>query len=255
MISSLKIVVPIRNAESWIGQCINSISAQNYNGRWNCIIIDDASTDGTVEKIKDAIGSIQSTEIRNKFEVKFNSKRVGALENFIFGFKQLCAEQEPESVLIQIDGDDWLFSDVVFQIIEQAYTQTGCWMTWGNYIEWPLGVLGMAKPMPNEWHVNKSYRSQPWVMSHLRTFKSHLWHSIKDEDLRDMNGNYYDVTWDLAHMFPMIEMAQERSCFIPYVLYCYNRNNPLSDDKIYRERQLRFESEIRSKKQYDRKIL
>jgi hypothetical protein len=92
-------------------------------------------------------------------------------------------------------------------------------------------------------------------MSHLRTFKSHLWYSIKDEDLRDMNGNYYDVTWDLARMFPMIEMAQERSCFIPYVLYCYNRNNPLSDDKIYRERQLRFESEIRSKKQYDRKIL
>ena len=254
MNTTFKIVVPVRNAQGWITKCIESIASQDYLGKWECLVVDDASTDETVERIKDAIESIQSESIRSKFKVKFNAKRVGALQNFIFGFKSLGSESEPESVLIQIDGDDWLFSHLTLQIVNEAYNQTGCWMTWGNYIEWPIGVLGMAKPMPADWHKNSDYRSRPWIMSHLRTFKSHLWHSIDDKDLRDSDGNYYDVTWDLAHMYPMIEMAQERSCFIPYVLYSYNRNNPLSDDKIYRERQLKFEKEIRSKVKYNRKI-
>ena len=252
MISSLKVVVPVRNAKSWISRCILSIADQQYQGVWNCIIIDDGSDDGTQEQIHSTLATLKP-EIRSNFSVKANDDRKGALANFIDGFKQLGSESEPESILVQIDGDDWLYGPLVFQIIHQAYEQTGCWMTWGSYVEWPTGAPGMAQPMPSEWHITRDYRSKPWVMSHLRTFKSHLWHAVKDEDLRDDEGKYYDVTWDLAHMFPMIEMAGERSCFVPYVLYCYNRNNPLSDDKIYRSRQLRFESLIRSKSRYDRK--
>lgn len=249
MISSFKIVVPVRNARNWISKCILSIAEQQYQGLWSCIIIDDGSDDGTQEKIEATLGSL-SPGVMSNFSVKLNSTRKGALENFVDGFKLLGSEDEPESVLIQIDGDDWLYGPMVFQIIHQAYEQTGCWMTWGSYIEWPTGAPGLAQPMPVEWHWSRDYRSRPWVMSHLRTFKSHLWHSVKDDDLRDSEGKYYDVTWDLAHMFPMIEMSGTRSLFIPYILYCYNRNNPLSDDKIYRERQLRFESEIRSRAPY-----
>ena len=252
MISSIKVVVPVRNAKDWIKKCILSIGSQAYDGRWECIIIDDASEDGTQEAIGSVISSM-SHELRQKFKVKLNSERVGALKNFIDGFKALGSDDEPESVLVQVDGDDWLYGPMVFQIIKSAYEQTGCWMTWGSYVEWPSGAPGIARPIPQEWHVNRDYRSQQWVTSHLRTFKSHLWNSIKDEDLRDSSGEYYDVTSDLAHMFPMIEMAGARSCFIPYVLYCYNRNNPLSDDKIYRERQLRFEREIRNRPSYQRR--
>jgi len=252
LISSIKVMVPVRNAKDWISKCIVSIADQQYDSPWSCIIIDDASDDGTQDQIESTIKALRP-EARDKFKVKLNSERVGALKNFVDGFKELGADSEPESILVQIDGDDWLYGPLVFQIVRSAYEQTGCWMTWGSYVEWPTGAPGMAQPMPAEWHFTCDYRSKPWVMSHLRTFKSHLWSSVKDDDLRDSNGKYYDVTWDLAHMFPMIEMAGERSCFIPYVLYCYNRNNPLSDDRIYRERQLRFEREIRAKARYERK--
>ena len=249
LISSLKIVVPVRNAKDWVARCIFSIADQHYQGPWSCVVIDDGSDDGTQDQITSAIRTLRP-DISAHFSVKLNETRKGALENFVDGFKLLGSESEPESVLIQIDGDDWLYGPLVLQIIEQAYEQTGCWMTWGNYVEWPSGAPGMAQPMPAEWHADRSYRSKPWVMSHLRTFKSHLWHSVKDDDLRDSQGNYFDVTWDLAHMFPMVEMAGERSCYVPYVLYCYNRSNPLSDDKIYRQRQLEFESLIRSRNPY-----
>lgn len=252
LISSFKIVVPVRNAKNWISKCILSIADQQLHTPWSCIIIDDGSDDGTQEQIESTLKSINS-EASSHFSVKLNSSRKGALENFIDGFKLLGSENEPESVLVQIDGDDWLYGPLALHIVQQAYEQTGCWMTWGNYVEWPTGAPGMAQPIPAEWHVHRDYRSKPWVMSHLRTFKSHLWHAIKDEDLRDDEGNYFDVTWDLAHMFPMIEMAGERSCYVPYVTYCYNRNNPLSDDRIYRQRQLKFESLIRSKPAYSRR--
>jgi glycosyltransferase involved in cell wall biosynthesis len=252
MLSSIKVVIPVRNAQQWITKCIDSVATQHYDGDWSCMIIDDASTDGTQAEIERFLELLHPS-VRSKFKTAMNSTRQGALANFLTGFRELGADQDPESVLVQLDGDDWLYGPVVFQIIRSAYEQSGCWMTWGNYAEWPTGAPGMARAIPDEWHADSSYRSKPWVMSHLRTFKSHLWSSIKDEDLRDGDGNYFDVTWDLAHMFPMVEMACERSCFIPYVLYCYNRNNPLSDDRIYRERQLRFESEIRSKQSYARK--
>lgn len=253
MNTSFKIVVPVRNSQEWIGKCIESIASQDYSGKWECLVVDDASTDETVEKIKDAIESIQSESIRSKFKVKFNSKRVGALENFVNGFNILEAEKDPESVLVQIDGDDWLFGPSVFKIVDYAYTQTNSWITWGSYIEWPIGAQGMAAPLPAESHINCDYRNRPWVTSALRTFKSHLWYSIKDSDLRDDDGKYYDVTWDLAHMFPMIEMARERSIYIPYILYCYNRQTPFSDDKINRKKQLDVEKKIRMMKSYDRK--
>lgn len=252
MLRNIKVVVPVRNARHWIRKCIDSVATQEYDGDWSCIIIDDASTDGTQSEIQNALEAM-SAQTRSKFKKILNQERQGALANFITGFMELGANEDPESVLIQLDGDDWLYGPAVFHIVNSAYEQTGCWMTWGSYAEWPTGAPGMAQPIPQDWHLEMSYRSKPWVMSHLRTFKSHLWNSVNDQDLRDLNGKYYDVTWDLAHMFPMIEMAGERSCFIPYILYCYNRNNPLSDDRIYRERQLRFESEIRSRLPYSRK--
>ena len=252
MLSSIKVVIPVRNAQQWIAKCIDSVASQHYDGDWSCMIIDDASTDGTPAQIESFLDTHQPA-IRSKFKTSMNTTRQGALANFLKGFKELGADQEPESVLVQLDGDDWLYGPVVFQIIRSVYEHPGCWMTWGNYLEWPTGAPGMARDIPAEWHASMNYRSKPWVMSHLRTFKSHLWSSIKDEDLRDGNGNYFMTTCDLAMMFPMIEMAGERSLFIPNILHCYNRTNPFSDDRIYREDQLRAEHLIRSRKTYSRK--
>lgn len=252
MISSIKVVVPVRNSKDWIARCISSIATQDYNGSWSCIVVDDASDDGTQDVIAAVIDSL-TPEIRKNFKVKLNNERAGALKNFIDGFKELGSADEPEAVLVQVDGDDWLYGPLVFQILRSAYEQTGCWMTWGNYVEWPSGAPGMSRPIPNETHMIADYRRREWVTSHLRTFKSHLWNSIRDEDLRDSNGGYFMTTCDLAMMFPMLEMSRERSLFIPYVLHCYNRNNPLSDDRVHRENQLRAEQLIRSRPAYSRK--
>ena len=65
-------------------------------------------------------------------------------------------------------------------------------------------------------------------------------------------GKFFNVTWDLAIMFPMLEMASDGHIrFIPDVLYIYNADNPLSDIKQQRELQKRLEDVIRKKTRYE----
>lgn len=96
------------------------------------------------------------------------------------------------------------------------------------------------------------FRQDIWKATHLRTFKYKLWKNIKKEDLKDQNGDYFKMTWDLAIMLPMLEMSGNRFAMIEDVLYVYNRENPLNDFKVDRSLQVSLEKHIRQKKKYGR---
>ena len=99
----------------------------------------------------------------------------------------------------------------------------------------------------------ETYRkSGLWVTSHLRTFRKSLWDMIDDVDLRDADGEYYKMAWDLAFMYPMIEMASERVKFIEKVLYLYNDLNPLCDGTLNPSEQVRIGERIQTKREYAR---
>lgn len=44
---TVTIIVPVYNAERWLGYCLNSILSQTYGG-WNAILVNDGSTDGSL---------------------------------------------------------------------------------------------------------------------------------------------------------------------------------------------------------------
>jgi hypothetical protein len=115
---------------------------------------------------------------------------------------------------------------------------------------WPTGELSFPRSFPQEVISNNSYRQYRFISSHLRTFKSRLWNSIKDDDLRDIDGDYFKVGWDVAFMIPMLEMAAGRFVYIPNVLYVYNRWNPISDDVINSPEQGRVDRLIRTRNKY-----
>ena len=60
---------------------------------------------------------------------------------------------------------------------------------------------------------------------------------------------------ELPVMFPMLEMAEERSHFIKDIIHVYNRSNPLSEDKVNHDLALAIEAEIRNKAVYPRLII
>tara|TARA_Y100000593_G_C4302896_1_gene334285 strand:- start:940 stop:1692 length:753 start_codon:yes stop_codon:yes gene_type:complete len=246
---NFKIVVPTYNASEWIQDCLESIQNQIHTN-FQCVVINDASTDDT-KSVLDSLDHISKDE---RFTIVHNDENVKALKNIVDGFNIMDSKKDPESVLMAIDGDDKLFSDHSLAIVNQVYTQIPCLMTYGNHIHYPTGGYSNCEPIPQEIYETNNFRGYKFVTSHLRTFKSKLWYQIKDEDLRDVDGKYYGVGWDVAFMMPMLEMSQERTFFIPNVLYMYNRFNPLSDDQIRQGDQHRVEMRVRGGKKYSRYI-
>ena len=242
------IVVPTYNTEHWISRCLSSIQNQSHS-EFRCVVYNDASTDNTGS----AIDKYFSENPDSRFTVIHNKENRKALHNIVEGFKILETEKDPDSVLMVIDGDDFLFSEFSLEIVASVYRDYPVLLTYGNHIHWPTGQTRTnCEPFPEEVVVNNSYRDYKFVSSHLRTFKSKIWNAIRDEDLRDDDGNYFKTGWDVSFMIPMLEMSGGRHVFIPNVLYVYNRWNPISDDLINSHDQGRVDRLIRTKKRYER---
>lgn len=244
----MKIVVPTFNTEFWIERCLRSISCQVFKD-WECVIVNDASTDKTGE----VINSLDFVKNDKRFSVVHNTKNVKALKNIVDGFNHLSCSDEPNSIMMVIDGDDFLYSEYALQIVDNVYTRhPHILLTYGNWIGHPDGTDSNCRQYDSETVMNSKFRYAPFIASHLRTFKSKIWYNINDEDLRDNAGNYFEAGWDVAFMMPMLEMSQERHAFIPNRLYCYNRYNPISDCKIREDKQLSAVEVVKSREVYKR---
>ena len=236
------IVVPFFNSEKYIEKCINSILKQSYKN-YQVQVLDDCSSDNSYE-----VASKICSENRN-FKIFKNSRRMGALKN-ICNMLNKKIKKPSKTIDILIDGDDYLYSSDVLNILKDKYSQSNCLVTYGSHIS-SKGIQG--KKYPHLISNLNLYRKYFWYASHLKTFRHDLWLSINNEDLLDTNGKYFSVAWDLALMFPMLEMAGNRQEFIKDVLYVYNDDNPISDHKIRRKEQILAAKQIRRKRKYKKK--
>jgi hypothetical protein len=235
------IVVPCYNVENWIEKNFLSIKNQKYSN-FECIYIDDISTDSTAAKIKSLIKNDQ------RFKLIENKEKKYSLRNIYEGIQAISSSDE--DVVITVDGDDWLYNDFVLNEVNNYYQSDDVLLTYGKHTTFPANEKSeWIKPYPQHVIENNLYRQYSWFASHLRTFKYKLWKNIEISDLMDEDG-FYKVTWDMAMMFPMLEMANGKFAMIDKVLYVYNRETPLNDDKVNREQQLKKEVEIRNKKRY-----
>lgn len=64
------------NHERYIGQCLESIAAQNYGGPLEIIVFDDASTDATADRVREA------AERDPRIKLIVREKNLGAARNF-----------------------------------------------------------------------------------------------------------------------------------------------------------------------------
>jgi glycosyltransferase involved in cell wall biosynthesis len=243
---ALKVVVPFYNVETWISRCIQSIQDQEYRN-FACILIDDLSTDGSTNIIREQIAG------DDRFTLIHNEQKKFALKNIHHGINALNPNNE--DVIVTLDGDDWFAHNNVFSSLNAIYQKEGCWLTYGSYAEYPGGEKGIyARLIPDDVLRNNTFRDVRWMTSHLRTFKYHLFKQIDPADFLDIDGEYYTMTYDMALMFPMLEMAGSKIRYIDEILYIYNRTNPLNEDKVEHSLQLKLEKRIRSKKRYKRLV-
>ncbi|MCR4673922.1 MAG: glycosyltransferase, partial [Lachnospiraceae bacterium] len=82
----VSIITPLYNAKAYIEETIKSVLSQTYK-EWEMIIVDDGSTDGSFELVKEFIDSLSSDEKR-KFHLLQNEKNSGITETRNRGLKE-----------------------------------------------------------------------------------------------------------------------------------------------------------------------
>ena len=239
------IVIPFYNAEKWIGKCLESVLGQTIQD-FSCVIADDASTDQSFEVCESIVGTDP------RFTLVKNPKNLGALGNRYLATLEHNPVRDPNSIVINLDGDDWFHGPDVLSILDRYYSDPDCWMTYGSYINFSDSSPGeFSKPIPSEVIQERAYRKHRWCTSHLRSYRLGLFSKINKKDLVDWLGRYYRSATDLALTFPMLEMSGPRARFVEEVLYVYNDANDLNNHKVKRRTQGRLARRIRKKRKYD----
>ena len=239
-----KIIVPFYNVENWISKCIRSMKFQDHEN-FQCILVDDMSTDNTVETIKKEIAD------DDRFVLIENTDKKFALENVVEAIQ--VSNPESEHAIVILDGDDWLANASVLSRLNGAYDDPQCLMTYGSYVAFPSGVPGCEPSRYPEDVINSNkFREDHWRASHLKSFKYKLWQNLNLEDLKNDKGEYYKYAYDQAFMLPFLELSAERTAYIQDILYSYNRSNPLNCDKVKTKEQHSCMLDIRKKRKYTR---
>lgn len=238
----LRIITTFYNVENYIERCIGSLMGQNYTD-FMCYLIDDMSTDTSVEKIKDMIKD------DNRFKLIINSEKKYKTLNYI-EVLNYDSEINDEDIVIELDGDDWLPNSSVLKRVKNVYDDQKVWITNGSFM-YSSGQIGFS----SEQFDFENLRKNRFTASHLRTWKVFLWRNIKDIDHKNSKGEYWKVNADLAYMLPMLEMAgHENYKFMSDINLIYNEINPLNDHKIDMKLVDDLSIEIRNRPKYKKFI-
>jgi glycosyltransferase involved in cell wall biosynthesis len=273
--NKIKVIISFYNPGNFLELCVNSVLTQNYDN-YEVLFINDSSTDGSPEKyipqqlprldengepLKDENGNFlfyNSHPILDKTKclktVYWKSGfRVTALPNLHNGIMQFATD--PDDLIVILDGDDWLINKNVLSYINDFYNKNPeSWLMYGSS-SWSNGGNCCARPYTKE-DFEKGLRKVPFKVSHIRTFRAGLYHSIKKQDpsfscMMDEKGEWYTITYDVAMFLPMLEMAGiEHVFYNDKKLYVYNRDNPISDDKVNQMLQWQVHEEINKKKPF-----
>jgi len=227
------------NCVPWIEQSMRSMLNQEYKN-FRIICMDAQSSDGTYEKLLN-----YQNNYPDIVSVHRNTERKYQVENTMLAAKMA----EDCDVLITVDLDDYLANSNVLNKLNEVYSDPNVWMTYGSYCHFPYqDVSHLYHDYPENVKYAGSFKEYgKWLSSHLRTFKRKLFLNIQDKDLKNAEGNYIDMAGDTAFMYPMLEMARERTRFISDILYVYNRTNPLSEDRVNIKKQEAAAAEIKLK--------
>lgn len=271
--NKIKVIIPFFNPGDFLDMCISSVLTQDYDN-YEVLFIDDCSTDGSFNKIpgcifktdennqpiRDENGEmiilekhplLEKTKCQNVVAWKA-SERATALPNIHNGIMKFATNED--DIVVLLDGDDWLYGKGTLSYINDFYNKNSdCWMMYGSS-KWTDGRKCCSSSYPE--FEFKNLRAAPFRVSHIRTFRAGLYHKIEEQDpgftcMRNSNGEWYTMTYDVAMFLPMLEMAgfsHVKHNVKP--LYVYNRDNPISDDKVNQQKQWDIHEEILKKKRF-----
>jgi glycosyltransferase involved in cell wall biosynthesis len=231
------------NCQDMVKKHMMSVQRQSFDN-YEHIIVDDASTDGTMDEIEKYADG-RTTIIQNK-------ENKGWIYNAIEYLKQ--PNYNPTDVLAILDLDDWLARPNVFEMLNDIYNQ-GYWVTYGSLMR-STGEIreNNLKGYSKEELGHKQFRKAGlnWRFWALRTFKGFIWDNLNKKDLLGPHGEYPPTSYDWGIGFPIIEMTPpEKIYHVTDVIYVYHVH-PYNDKASKRDKQIFYCNWFRGKETYQR---
>lgn len=240
------VFVPSYNNVEWYRYNLSSIFNQKYKN-YRVIYIDDASTDGTYDLVRQYINQYG---LWSQVTLLHNKHNKGALYN-TYKAIHMCDDNE---ILVTLDGDDWFAHANVLSYLNNVYQNKNIWLTYGQFLNWPTFKRGWCKPIPPYFIKKNQFREYGFVGAQLRSYYVWLAKKIKLKHLispiNDYKGKFFPSAGDVALMFPMFEMAGNHFKFISDILCIRNVKTPLNDFKVHRKKQLEITKFLRKWEKY-----
>jgi len=113
----VSVVTPVYNGAEFLPECIESVLAQTYQN-WEYTIVDNCSTDGTVEIAK------RYAAKDSRIRLHQNAEFLRAIPNHNHAFRQISPDSKYCKVVF---GDDWIFPECLEQMVAvaEAYPSVG----------------------------------------------------------------------------------------------------------------------------------
>jgi len=242
------IISTVYNKGRFVGYNVNSLKQQSHTN-FIAAYGYDKSTDDSLKHLEHAIADDSRFIIHN-------NENPGCYLNCFMSTYRFLKESgliNPEDVIVEIDGDDWLLHSFVLQYINDVYeTDSDIWMTYGQYITFPNGEYGGHFELSLDDYVDthNQYRNAEFPYSHLKTYKAFLLDNITDDDLIDPHtGKYFNAAADFALCMPLVEQAGKKRIFrVDQPMYVYNTSTDLESETNNRlPLQKEVEARIRKK--------
>jgi len=209
------------NAEKYIAEAICSVQLQEEQS-WKCFIMNDCSTDNSIDVAKQQIGDDE------RFVIINNKEKLWQTGNYHF----ICHHKEvnDNDIFVELDGDDYFADANVLTRVNEYYKEPNVWITFGSF-KYADGKMGFARPPEGGFQQQRI--SHAFVTSHLRTWRVKLFRHLIMVDICENDGKtFIPVSGDLYFFQCMLEMAQHGHWkFITDINYIYRENN-LSEHKV-----------------------
>jgi len=106
----VSVVTPVYNGGAFFAECVESVLAQTYSN-WEYIIVNNCSTDGTLELAEKYARKDKRIRLYN------NDEFLGIIPNHNKAFRLICAESK---YCKDVSADDWIFPEFLERMVALA---------------------------------------------------------------------------------------------------------------------------------------
>jgi glycosyltransferase involved in cell wall biosynthesis len=214
-------IIPTYNTERIFKKCLDSVLNQTYTN-WRVIYIDDASTDKTYTGVSKYI---KNNKLEDKIILIRNAKNMTQSYSRYIGF-QLCDDDE---ICCLLDGDDWLYNNLVLEKLNHFYNNNDVLVTYGNMECYTIrrrhNKTYNIPDYTEDCKKGKKYRITKWTCEALRTGFAKLFKNIPVEQQQDSDGNWLAYVADRSIMYSVLEQSDGKHKKVDFMTYVYNTDN------------------------------